>query len=145
VNISTSLQRLKRVASSLSLPLADRTRTYNSRLTQELAKWAESQGKGDEFHQAIFRAYFADNQNIGSVDELVALAASIGLPADKAREVIVARRFREAVDSDWVRSHELGVTAVPTFFIDDQRIVGFQSYEVLEQFVTENGAMAKQR
>ena len=144
VNISASLRRLKLVASSLSLPLNDRTRTYNSRLAQELAKWAESQGKGDEFHHTIFIAYFVDGTNIGRVEELVTLASSIGLPADEARDVILARSFREAVDSDWARSHALGVTAVPTFIIDDQRIVGFQSYQVLERFVIDNGARAKQ-
>jgi predicted DsbA family dithiol-disulfide isomerase len=144
VNISASLRRLKQVASSLSLPLNDRTRTYNSRLAQELAKWTESQGKGDEFHHTIFRAYFVDGTNIGRVDELVTLAASLGLAADEAQEVIVARRFREAVDSDWARSRALGVTAVPTFIIDGQRIVGFQSYEVLERFAIDNGARAKQ-
>jgi predicted DsbA family dithiol-disulfide isomerase len=144
VNISDSLQHLKRVASSLSLPLTDRTRTYNSRLAQELAKWAESQGKEDEFHHTIFRAYFVDGKNIGRIDELVTLAASIGLPANEARDVILARRFREAVDSDWVQSHALGVTAVPTFIVGDQRIVGFQSYQVLEQFVIDSGARAKQ-
>jgi predicted DsbA family dithiol-disulfide isomerase len=142
VNISASLHRLKQVASSLSLPLTDLTRTYNSRLAQELAKWAESQGKGDEFHHTIFRAYFVDGKNIGRVDELVTLAASLGLPADEARDVILARRFREAVDSDWARSQALGVTAVPTFVIDDQRIVGFQSYQILKQFAIDNRARA---
>jgi predicted DsbA family dithiol-disulfide isomerase len=144
VKISTSLQRLKQVASSLSLPLTDLTRTYNSRLAQELAKWAESQGKGDEFHHMIFKAYFVDGKNIGRIDELVTLAASIRLPADEARDVILARRFREAVDSDWSRSQALGVTAVPTFIVGDQRIVGFQSYEVLKQFAVDNGVRAKQ-
>jgi len=145
VNISASLQRLKRVASSLSLPLMDLTRTYNSRLAQELAKWAESQGKGDDFHHTIFRAYFVDGKNIGRVDELATLAASMGLPADETRDVIQARRFREAVDSDWTRSHALGVTAVPTFIVGDQRIVGFQSYEVLKRLVTDSGAREKLR
>jgi predicted DsbA family dithiol-disulfide isomerase len=143
VNSSASLQRLKLVASSLSLPLTDRTRTYNSRLAQELAKWAESQGKGNEFHHMIFRAYFVGGTNIGRVDELVTLASSIGLPADEARDVILARRFRETVDSDWVRSRALGITAVPTFIIGGQRIVGFQSYQTLKQFVIDSGARAK--
>jgi predicted DsbA family dithiol-disulfide isomerase len=42
--------RLKQVADELGLPLGDRKMTFNSRLAQELAKWAESKGKGDEFH-----------------------------------------------------------------------------------------------
>lgn len=144
VDISAYLRRLDRVAASLSLPLAARTRIYSSRLAQELAKWAEFQGKGDEFHHAVFRAYFADGKNIGKADELAALAGFIGLSADEARDVILTRRFREAVDSDWVRSHEFGITAVPTFIINDQRIVGYQPYEILARFVTDSGARAKQ-
>jgi predicted DsbA family dithiol-disulfide isomerase len=143
VDIPAVLQRLKGVAASLSLPLAARTMTYNSRSAQELAKWAESQGKGDEFHHAVFRAYFADAKNIARVDELVGLAASMGLPADEARHVILARSFREAVDADWARSHALGIAAVPTFIIEGRRIVGFQAYEVLAQFVTGSEAKAK--
>jgi predicted DsbA family dithiol-disulfide isomerase len=65
--------------------LGRRKKTYNSRLAQELAKWAESKGKGDSFNEAIFRAYFVDGINIGKVDELVDLAKSIGLPEEEAR------------------------------------------------------------
>ena len=137
------MKRLKRVAASLSLPLGPRTKTYNTRQAQELAKWAESQGKGDEFHDAVFRAYFADGKNIAKVDALVGLAASMGLPADEARRVIQARSFRGAVDADWARSQALGITAVPTFIVGDQRIVGFQPYEALAQLVTGSGARAK--
>jgi predicted DsbA family dithiol-disulfide isomerase len=144
VDIHAVRQRLKRLAASLSLPLADRTKTYNSRLAQELAKWAESQGKGDEFHHAAFGAYFADGKNIADADELAGLAAAVGLPADEARHVIRTRRFREAVNEDWARSRALGITAVPTFIIDEQRVVGFQPYEVLAQFVTASGARARQ-
>jgi predicted DsbA family dithiol-disulfide isomerase len=115
-NISASMQRLKRVAASLSLPLTDRTRTYNSRLAQELTKWAESQGKGDKFHHTVFKAYFVDGKNIGRIDELMTLVASIGLPEDEARDVILTRRFREAVDSDWAQSYKLGVTETVKFF-----------------------------
>ena len=84
VDVPRIQQRLKRVADSLGLPLAGRTKTYNSRLAQELGKWAESEGAGDRFHHAVFRAYFAEKQNIARVDELVGLAASVGLPADVA-------------------------------------------------------------
>ena len=123
------------MAASLSLPLAPRTRIYNTRLAQELAKWAESQGKGDDFHQAAFRAYFAQGKNIGVIEELAALAASTGLPADEARQVIWQRSFRQAVDADWARAHGLGISAVPTFLFDHRRMVGFQPYEALVQLI----------
>jgi predicted DsbA family dithiol-disulfide isomerase len=131
--------RLKQVADELGLPLNDRKKTYNSRLAQELAKWAESKGKGDQFHEAVFRAYFVDGKNIGRVDNLVALTNRIGLPDREARSVLQSRSFKEAVDSDWARSRDLGITGVPTFVIDNKATTGFQPYETLEQFLTHCG------
>jgi predicted DsbA family dithiol-disulfide isomerase len=138
VDIERIMSRLRQVANELGLPLGERKKTYNSRLAQELAKWAESKGKGDEFHEAVFRAYFVDGKNIGKVDELVLLAKSVGLPEKEAKQVLVSRTFREAVDSDWSRSHAMGVTAVPTFVIGQQAAVGAEPYEVLEQFLRAN-------
>jgi predicted DsbA family dithiol-disulfide isomerase len=79
VDIEGMKKRLKQVADEVGLPLGDRKKTFNSRLAQELAKWAESQGKGDEFHAAVFHAYYADGKNIGNVDELVRLVFSVDL------------------------------------------------------------------
>lgn len=135
IDIKKILSRLRQVADELGLPLAERKKTYNSRLAQELAKWAESKGKGDPFHEAVFRIYFVEAKNIGNVDELVTLAKSIGLPEKEARSVLELRTFKEAVDSDWSRSRARGITAVPTFVADHQAVVGFQPYEVLEQFL----------
>jgi predicted DsbA family dithiol-disulfide isomerase len=135
IDIKKVMTRLKQVADGLGLPLGERKKTYNDRLAQELEKWAELEGKGGPFHEAVFRAYFVDGKNIGREDELVALAKSVGLPGKKARLVLELRTFKEAVESDWSRSHALGITGVPTFVVDQQTIVGFQPYEELEQFL----------
>jgi predicted DsbA family dithiol-disulfide isomerase len=139
IDIKKAIARLKQVADELGLPLGERKKTYNSRLAQELAKWAESEGKGEPFHEAVFRAYFVDGKNIGRVDELVALAKSVGLPGKKARSALELRTLKEAVDSDWERSHTLGITGVPTFVVDNQATVGFQPYEELEGFLKSCG------
>jgi predicted DsbA family dithiol-disulfide isomerase len=139
MDIGQMMLRLKKVAEELGLPLGERKKTYNSRLAQELAKWAESKGRGDEFHDAVFRAYFVDGKNIGKIEELVALAKSTGLPAEEAQTILQSRTFQDAVDSDWAKSHQMGITAVPTFVIDRQTVVGAQPYEVLEQFLKANG------
>jgi predicted DsbA family dithiol-disulfide isomerase len=135
IDIHKAQDRLRQVARELVLPLGERTKTYNSRLAQELAKWAESKGKGDEFHKAVFEAYFVKGRNIGKIAELVLLTQSLGLPDEEARQVLMSRTFKEAVDTDWSRCHALGITAVPTFVIDHQGVVGFQPYEVLEQLL----------
>ena len=135
IDIEKARERLRQVARELGLSLGERTKTYNSRLAQELAKWAELKGKGDEFHKAVFEAYFVKGRNIGKIDELALLAQSLGLRGQEARQVLMSRTFKEAVDTDWSRSHALGITAVPTFVIDHQGVVGFQPYEVLEQLL----------
>ncbi|MCG6533312.1 MAG: DsbA family protein [Syntrophales bacterium LBB04] len=127
--------RLKQAALEAGLPLSDRKMTYNTRLAQELAKWAESKGKGEEFHRTVFQAYFVDGTNLGKIQELIALVKPIGLSEEEARNVLIERRFEEAVDSDWARSRQLGIQAVPTFVLDGNFLVGAQSYEQLVKFV----------
>ena len=77
--------RLRKAAEEAGLPLGDRQKTYNSRLAQELGKWAEEKGRGEEFHHAVFRAYFVDGINIARIEELVSLAKMAGLSGPEAR------------------------------------------------------------
>lgn len=113
-----------------------RNMAYNSRLAQELAKWAESKGNED-IHDAIFRAYFVGAKNLARRDVLVDIAAEVGLPRDEAVEVLESRAFKDAVDADWERCAELGITAVPTFAAGHYMIVGAHPYEELERLVLE--------
>jgi predicted DsbA family dithiol-disulfide isomerase len=129
---------IKQVARELGLPFGEREMTFNSRLAQEMGKWAEQMEKGDAFHDAVFRAYFADGLNIADVDILAAIAASVGLDANKALDMIAARTFKEAVDTDWVYAYESGVRAVPTFSMNGQTLVGAQRFNALADFVLQN-------
>jgi predicted DsbA family dithiol-disulfide isomerase len=117
------------------LPYGERKMTYNSRLAQELGKWAETQPGGEAIHDAIFRAYFVDVKNIGDADVLVDIAKSIGLDPAAAREVIEKRTHKAAVDADWEKSRAYGVTGVPTFVVGNRGVVGAQPYETLEQLI----------
>ena len=83
----------------------------------------------------MFRAYFVDGRNIGDPQTLVEIAASVGLPAGQASEVIEKRTCKAAVDADWARSRQYGVTGVPTFVAGGNGVAGAQPYEVLEQLV----------
>ena len=143
LDIGQMMQRLRKVALELGLPLGERKKTCNSRLAQELSKWAESRGNGEQFHEAMFRAYFVEGINIGKPNELVRLAGSIGLPGDQAQAVLDARSFKQAVDADWKRSHALGITAVPTFVVNKAKLVGAQSYEALERFLIGEGGQKR--
>ena len=121
------------------LPFDPADRLYDTRLAQELARWADDHG-GGAIHDALFRAYFVGGANLSDPETLVRIAESVGLPAVDARDVLVTRRLRDTVDEDWDRAGELGVTAVPTFVMGDRGVVGAQPFEVLEQLVAAGGA-----
>ena len=137
------LAHMRNIAGELGLPFGDRRRTYNSRLAQELAKWSESLGKGDEFHDAAFRAYFADGLNIGDTSILLELGNRVGLPPGEIQTVLDTRSYKDAVDADWSRANQLGITAVPTFRLNQQVLVGAQPYNVLVNFLESNQVMRR--
>ncbi len=132
--------RMKGLMDAEGLPYGRRTHTYNSRLAQELGKWADTQPGGEAIHDALYKAYFVEARNIGDSDILVEIAQSVGLPGEEARAVLTKRRFKDAVDADWAKSRQWGVTGVPTFVAARYGVVGAQPYEVLEQLLDKAGA-----
>jgi len=127
--------QMKERMAAEGLPYGERTMTYNSRLAQELGKWADTQPGGEAIHDALFRAYFVDTRDISRPEVLLEIAAEVGLPVDAAREVLERRTFKAAVDADWKLSREYGVTGVPTFVAGRHGVVGAQPYEMLERLV----------
>ena len=57
--------------------------------------------------------------------------------------VLESRSFKDAIDEDWEKSRNYGVTGVPTFVAGGYGVVGAQQYEALEQLLTQAGATAK--
>jgi len=134
---------LKAKADELGLPFGPRSRTYNSRLAQELGLWAESCGRGSAFHMAAFTAYFAEGKNLAQQTVLLELAEQAGLSAARAEEVLATRSWREPVDRDWQLARQLQITAVPTFVMAGSHLVGAQSYATLAGLMLQHGVARK--
>jgi predicted DsbA family dithiol-disulfide isomerase len=135
IDLTASMDRLKRVAAEVGLPWGSRTRTFNSRRAHELGKWAESLNRGDAFHLAVFQAYFVHGLNIGKISVLAEVAETVGLDGRRAEEVLADSSFGEAVDRDWEYSRACRITAVPTFLADRRMVVGARPYEALAELV----------
>lgn len=137
MNIPKMQEQMRERMQAEGLDYGERTMTYNSRLAQELGAWAETQPGGSAIHDALFRAYFVDARDVSDLDTLVAIAVSVGLAESDAREVLEQRTFKEAIDADWSRSHQVGVTGVPTFVVGGHGVVGAQPYEALVALVNQ--------
>lgn len=133
-------QRLRQLAAEEGLPYGHRTMTYNSRLAQELALWAEWQEGGQRIHDALFRAYFADGVNLADLQLLLGIVEVMGLDVDDAREALQSKRYAPMLEQQWGRSRSLKISGVPTFLVGELGVVGAQPYEELEEFVVIAGA-----
>ena len=132
--------RMKGLMDAEGLAYNCRTHTYNSRLAQELAKWADSEPGFDGIHAALYKAYFVDGRNIGDPGVLVEIAQSAGLPPERVHDVLTNRAFKEAVDADWEKARRYGITGVPSFVAGTHKLVGAHPYEALSQLLTAAGA-----
>lgn len=139
IDIDAMYARMKGLMDEEGLPYGKRSHTYNSRLAQELGKWADTQPGGEAIHDALFEAYFVDGRNIGDSDVLLDIAVAVGLDRDAAQSVLQERTFQPAIDADWARSRQYGVTGVPTFVAGGYGVVGAQPYETLAALVAKAG------
>jgi predicted DsbA family dithiol-disulfide isomerase len=127
--------RVLDAAREFGLPLNNVDFTYNSRLAQEMAKWAETLDLGDRFRAAVYEAVYVRGLDISDSGVLLALAEASGLPADEAAQVLGTRRFRREVDMDCRLSRDLRIRVAPTFVIGRSRLVGAQTLERLRRFI----------
>ena len=66
--------RLKIQLEAAGLPAGDIDLLCNTRMAQELAKWAETEHPDSNLPKRLFTAYFGDGANISDVETLVAIA-----------------------------------------------------------------------
>ena len=136
-------QDMKERMDAEGLPYGKRTHSYNSRLAQELGKWSETVEGGERLEKEFYKAYFVDSRNIGDVDVLLDCVEAAGLSVDDAKTVIEQRTFEQAVDEDWAKSQQYGVSGVPTYVAGGYGVVGAQPYEALEKLMQEVGAQKR--
>ena len=138
-----SQQQMRRLMAEEGLPYGHRTMTYNSRMAQELALWAEWQPGGKRIHDALFRAYFADSVNLADTQLLLGIVEVMGLDVDDARDALKSGRYAPMLDQHWAHARSSGIRGVPTFLVGELGVVGAQPYDELEEFVLVAGAVQR--
>ncbi len=130
--------RLRAALEPTGLPYVRRERVPNTLQAHEAAHFAEDHGKGDEFHQAVLRAYFGSAADVGDPAVLADIGAGVGLDRDDLAQALVARIYQEDVEADLAAARRAGVRAVPTFVFDGRlAISGAQPYEVFQQVMAQ--------
>lgn len=109
----------------------------NSRTALVGAKVAEAQGVGAAYHDAVFRSYWQEGQDISDRSVLAAIAEKVGLEPDAFLAALDDPDFDRQVQEDVEQARAYGLNAVPALvFVHKYLVSGAQPYPVLVQ-VTE--------
>jgi predicted DsbA family dithiol-disulfide isomerase len=94
-----------------------------------------------EMHAALFRAFFEDGRDIGEVEVLEDVAASVGLDRERLQAALDAGRHTAKVLEDQRLAAELGLGGVPAMLISPTpggrpfMVSGAQPYEAIREVV----------
>jgi len=127
-------RHLRDMAAPYGITFADIVRISNSRMSLEASEFAKERGRFDQFHSALFRAYFSEGRDIGSIEVLMQIGHEAGLDSDALGQVLRTGKFRPMIENMRKEAARLGVTAAPTFIIEGKdRIVGAQPIDVFRK------------
>ncbi len=93
-------------------------RTPNTFMAHRLIWYAEQQGRQDAAVESLFRGYFTEGADIGSVSVLGQLARRAGLDAAAVESFLHSEEGTTEVKGEEAAGHQLGIRGVPYFIVD---------------------------
>jgi predicted DsbA family dithiol-disulfide isomerase len=128
-----SEERLRSIAESYGMKFESTKRIYSTRLSHEATEYARENGKGNEFHKALFHKVYAEGEDPSQWTVLRSTAEEVGLNADEMQRLVQSNHFTQQVEEQVRWAQQIGVTGVPTYVINDRyAVVGAQPYDVFK-------------
>ena len=110
----------------------------NSRPALVGAKYAEAQGAGPAYHNAVMRAYWQQARDISDPSVLVELAAAAGLEPAGFLTALADPAYDAAVQQDIDLARQYGLNGVPALvFANRYLLSGAQPVDVLRRVVAQ--------
>jgi len=131
--IAKNREAMRARGEELGFEFRVRDRVYNSFDAHRLLHWAGLEGRQQALKHALFRAYFTDGDDIGARDVLLRAVGDVGLPPERAREILSSDIYAAEVRAQERFYMEHGIRAVPAVIINDRHLIsGGQPVEVFE-------------
>ncbi len=128
--LAMALENVKQLAAEANIKFNVPSRMPNSRLAQSIAEFAKKKGMFDAYHALVFEKYWIEDKDIGNLDVLLDLAASVGLDKDEIRAYLKSDEPKKILHKHFADARKLGITGVPWFSIGRTIISGSQPYAV---------------
>ena len=104
----------------------------NTLQAHRMIHFAQEHGLASQMKEALFKAYFTDNKNIGQIAVLADLAKEIGLKKEEAIEYLESEKGTEAIQADIQEAKRMKISGVPFFVID--RTYGISGAQPINMF-----------
>ncbi|MBR9705698.1 DsbA family protein [Candidatus Pacearchaeota archaeon] len=102
----------------------------NAQKAAEAAKCSGEQDKYFQMHDKLFGLGV-----VGGVNTFKKYAKDIDLDTDKFDQCLDSGKYASQVQAEFREGQQKGVSGTPTFFINDQKIVGAQPFEAFQQII----------
>jgi predicted DsbA family dithiol-disulfide isomerase len=127
------IENVRSLAAEIALVLNPPKLIANSNKALRLCEFARENGKFDDYHSEVFKAYWEEGLNIGDIEVLLDIIDRIGLDYEMAREFLKRKKASEKIDRFLLEAKAWGVDSVPTFIIGNIKIEGAQPYELIKK------------
>jgi predicted DsbA family dithiol-disulfide isomerase len=124
-----------RMARELDLMFKPPPKVSNSKMALLLCEYVKENGKFDDYHTEVFKAYWQDGKDIGNLDILLDIIQKLGLDPKDARKFLKNEKASEKMAEFLLEARAYGIDGVPTFVIGRIVIEGAQPYEVVKKAV----------
>jgi len=134
-NVEPIIARMKQVGSTEGINFSYGGQIANTLNSHRLVEWAYKFGKQDEVVSALFRSYFEEEKNLGSLEVLLAAAKNAGLDEAKANDYLSSNEDRDEIKSMAMSvMEEYGVSGVPFYIFNDK--YAFSGAQEPEAFIS---------
>jgi len=138
-NFAAMMRNLRRVAVAEGIEFVERSpdsllaNTHRALAASAYAQ-SEEPERFEAFHHALFRANFAEGQNVGDAGVLGTIAAACGLDVARLEAALGAGTYDPVLRDASAEACRRGITAVPAFVFGDRHVViGAHPAETLRQ------------
>lgn len=98
-------------------------------------QWAADQGHANTYVEAVLRAFFQEDRDIGDVAVLKQIIGDLGLDADDFEVALVQPEYARRHDAALALARKIGVQAVPSVLIGDQLTSGMRDLDSLRAMI----------
>jgi predicted DsbA family dithiol-disulfide isomerase len=123
-------RHIEPLAAELNVAMRLPSLVTRTRKAHEAAAYARSQGQYEAMHEALYRAYWQDDRDIGRIDVLAQIGAGVGLDATAVRVALDIDQWADHVAAEREQGVALGLRGVPAYVLLDAQAPDMQAVDM---------------